>query len=103
MTDLNLYAMITGKDFIVLVIDADNIVLLGQVQPAVGRFIPYFKKHLEIWISEIIDKVLGMNVEDNGSGVRLHNKRIIERPLKEFWMVECKPVATPLPADLSFN
>lgn len=101
--DPTLYVLVTGKDFVVLVVYVDNIVLLVNVLLAVSRFIIYFKKHFEIRILEKIGKILGMTVEDRRSEVWFQNKPFIESLLKVFGMAECISVATPLIAVLNLN
>lgn len=102
-TDLTLYLCQKRENFVFLVVNVNEILLIGSERKYVERMIQELKKKFEIRIFAKIERFLELSVQGFVMSTTIHNKDMTDRVLNFFKMKNCRPIATPLPHGIDLS
>lgn len=81
----------------------DEILLFSDLEGSVDDVMKPFMDYFENQIAEMIDKFLGLSVEDRGDRIQMNTEVSIQRLLKFFKMANYKLTPSPLPVGLDLS
>lgn len=90
-----LYIWESDGDFVLFLVQVDDILLILKTDEVLQRVMDHFKKSFYIRICRKIEKFLVFSMVDRADCIQLHNTPMVERTLAYFRMWDCKALSIP--------
>lgn len=96
ITDSCVYVKNNTNGIIVVAVYVDDLIIMSNTQILINQFKEQLNDRVEIDDIGEIKKVVGINVEVNEFGIKIHQTHLIEQIAKQFGLINSKPVYTPM-------
>ena len=94
---------VDSEDFLIVSLYVDDLLVTGSNPEEVQKFKADMKKEFEMSDLGEMNYFLGMEIHQSNDGIFICQKKYAEDILKKFKMEKCKPIATPLEANLKLS